>query len=301
MSNKIPLIVVISFILLMILSKSIYITEETHKSLILRFGKVLRDINKEPKVYLPGLNLKIPFFDSVVMIDARVQLMDGRPDVFTTQNKEFLDVDTYVQWRVTDFAKFYIRTSGNFMRAESFIEGFVDNGLRNQFGKRTLEQAVSGEREALMGDIRTFVNKKLPEYGLKVVDIRVKKVNYTSRVLENVYEQIISERRAQAILIRSDGKQTGNIIKAKTDASVLRTLAKADEYDRVTRGNADAMAAKIYADTYNQDPEFYTFLRSLEAYRKSFSSKNDILVLNPDNDFFKYLKSSHGKSHSVKE
>jgi membrane protease subunit HflC len=290
MSNKGLFSVIFAVIALVVVSKSIYIVEETEKGLILRFGKVVRDESKVPMVYLPGLHFKAPFIDSVVLIDTRVQLMDGSPDVFTTQNKEFLDVDTYVQWKVTDFAKFYIRTSGNFRKAEGFIEDFVDNGLRNQFGKRTLEQAISGEREELMGDIKIFVNSKVPEYGLEVVDIRVKKVNYTSRVLKNVYQQIISERLAQAVLIRSDGKQEGNIVKSKTDANVLRILAEADQYSRTTRGETDAEAAKIYADTYNQDPEFYAFLRSMDAYKASFGSKDDILVVSPDSDFFKYLK-----------
>jgi len=296
MSNKGLFSIIVLIAVVVVASKSIYIVEETEKGLILRFGKVLRDAEKQPEVYSPGLHFKTPFVDTVVLIDTRVQLMDGTPDVFTTQNKEFLDVDTYVQWKVNDFAKFYIRTNGNFRKAEGFIEGFVDNGLRNQFGKRTLEQAISGEREELMGDIRTFVNSKVPEYGLEVVDIRVKKVNYTSRVLKNVYEQIISERRAQAKLIRSEGKQEGNIVKAKTDANVLRTLAEADEYSRTVRGKTDADAAKIYADTYNKDPEFYAFLRSIDAYKASFDTKGDILVVSPDSDFFKYLKSSDGKS-----
>jgi len=295
MSNKSLFSIIIALLVLMVVSKSIYIVEETEKGLILRFGKVLRDTNDLPHVYSSGIHFKVPFVDSIVLIDSRVQLMDGTPDVFTTQNKEFLDVDTYVQWKVTDFAKFYIRTNGNFRTAESFIEGFVDNGLRNQFGKRTIEQAISGEREELMGDIRTFVNSKVPEYGLEVVDIRVKKVNYTSRVLRNVYDQIISERGAQAKLIRSEGKQEGNIVKAKTDANVLRTLAEADEYSRTIRGDADAQAAKIYADTYNKNPEFYAFLRSIDAYKASFDNKNDILVVSPDSDFFKYLKDADGK------
>ncbi len=295
MSNKSLFSIIILLVVFIGLSKSIYIVEETEKGLILRFGKVVRDAEKVPMVYSPGLHFKMPFVDTVVLLDTRVQLMDGSPDVFTTQNKEFLDVDTYVQWKVTDFAKFYIRTNGNFRKAEGFIEDFVDNGLRNQFGKRTLEQAISGEREELMGDIKTFVNSKVPEYGLEVVDIRVKKVNYTSRVLKNVYEQIISERRAQAVLIRSDGKQQGNIVKAKTDANVLRTLAEADEYARITRGKADAEAAKIYADTYNKDPEFYAFLRSMDAYKASFSNKGDIMVVSPDSDFFKYLKNPKAK------
>jgi modulator of FtsH protease HflC len=295
MSTKGLLGTIALFIGLIVVSKSIYIVEETDRGLILRFGKVLRDADNLPVVYSPGLHFKIPVSDKVVLIDTRVQLMDGSPDVFTTQNKEFLDVDTYVQWKVTDFAKFYIRTNGNFRTAEGFIEGFVDNGLRNQFGKRTIEQAISGEREELMGDIRTFVNSKVPEYGLEVVDIRVKKVNYTSRVLKNVYDQIISERGAQAKLIRSEGLQEGNIVKAKTDANVLRTLAEADEYSRTIRGTADAEAAKIYADTYNKDPEFYAFLRSLDAYKASFKDKNDVIVVKPDSDFFKYFKQSSAK------
>jgi len=295
MSNKGITSIILVLLVFIVVSKSLYIVEQTEKGLILRFGKVLRDVENIPEVYEPGLHVKMPFVDNVVLLDTRVQLMDGSPDVFTTQNKEFLDVDTYVQWKVIDFAKFYIRTNGNFRKAEGFIEGFVDNGLRNQFGKRTLEQAISGEREELMGDIRTFVNSKVPEYGLEVVDIRVKKVNYTSRVLKNVYEQIISERTAQAKLIRSEGIQEANIVKAKTDANVLRTLAEGDEYSRIQRGNADATAAKIYADTYNKDPEFYAFLRSVDAYKASFNSKNDILVVSPDSDFFKYLKSAKGK------
>jgi modulator of FtsH protease HflC len=295
MTTKGLLGIILALATVIVASKSIYIVEETDRGLILRFGKVLRDAEELPVVYEPGLHFKVPFADKVVLIDTRVQLMDGSPDVFTTSNKEFLDVDTYVQWKVNDFAKFYIRTNGNFRTAEGFIEGFVDNGLRNQFGKRTIEQAISGEREELMGDIRVFVNSKVPEYGLEVVDIRVKKVNYTSRVLKNVYEQIVSERGAQAKLIRSEGLQQGNIVKAKTDANVLRTLAEADEYARTIQGKADADAAKIYAETYNKDPEFYAFLRSIDAYKASFKNKGDIMVVSPDSEFFKYLKNAKGK------
>jgi len=295
MSNKGLFSLIVSFALLIILSKSIFIVEETEKALVLRFNKVLRDANDTPVVNGPGLHFKVPLADSVVLLDTRVQIMDGTPDVFTTQNKEFLDVDTYVQWRVKDFAKFYILTSGNFRKAEGFLEDYVDSGLRNQFGKRTLQQAISGEREELMGDLKVFVDSKILEYGMEVVDVRVKKVNYTSRVLQNVYEQIKSERRAQAVLIRSDGSQKGNILRAETDAKVLTTLAEADEYQRTVRGKANAEAAKIYADTYNKDPEFYAFLRSMDAYRASFSNQDDFIVVKPDSDFFKYYKDAKGK------
>jgi len=294
MSNKSFFSIIIGLVALVVVSKSIYIIDETQKGLVLRFDKVIRDSDDLPKISEPGIHFKVPMADKVVVIDRRVQIMDGTPDVFTTQNKEFLDVDTYVQWKVKDFAKFYLRTSANFNRAEGFLEDFVDSGLRNQFGKRTLQQAISGEREELMGDLQTFVDSKITEYGMEVVDVRVKKVNYTSRVLVNVYEQIKSERNARAVLIRSDGTQKGNIVMAETDANVLRTLAEGDEYARVKRGEADGKAAKIYADTYNKDPEFYAFLRSLDAYKASFNGKDDIMVVQPDSDFFKYFKDSKG-------
>ncbi len=295
MSNKSFFGIILALVALVIVSKSFYIVEQTENALVLRFDKVLRDAEGLPTVNPPGIHFKVPMIDKVVILDTRVQIMNGSPDVFTTQNKEFLDVDTYVQWRVKDFSRFYLKTNGDFRKAESFLENFVDSGLRNQFGKRTLQQAISGQRDELMSELQLFVDAKIEEYGMQMVDVRVKKVNYTSRVLQNVYEQIKSERHAQAVLIRSDGAQLGSIVKAKTDAEVLRTLAAGDEYARTIKGQADAEAAKIYADTYNKDPEFYAFIRSLDAYRKSFDGKDDIIVVKPDSDFFKYFKDSKGK------
>jgi membrane protease subunit HflC len=274
---------------------SVYVIDETQRALKLRFGKVLRDDNQQPIVYEPGIHFRYPIADKIVRIDARTQTMDGDPDVFTTANKQFLDVDTYVQWRVKDFSQFYLRTNGQFRQAETFLERLVDDALRNQFGLRSLQESISEQREALMDKIREDVNARVPEYGIQVVDIRVKKVNYTSEVVSQVYEQIRSERRATATDIRSQGKKEGDILRAKTDFDVQRILAEADEYARSIKGQADAEVAKIYADAYNKNPEFYAFLRSLDAYKASFNSKNDILVLKPDSEFFKYLKASKGK------
>ncbi len=274
---------------------SIYVIDETQRALKLRFGKVLRDTNELPMVYEPGIHFRYPIADKIIRLDARIQTMDGDPDVFTTSNKQFLDVDTYVQWRVKDFSQFYLRTNGQFRQAETFLERLVDDALRNQFGLRTLQEAISEQREELMTQIREDVNARVPEYGIEVVDIRVKKVNYTSEVVQQVYEQIRSERRATATDIRSQGKKEGNILRAKTDADVQRILAEADQYARSMRGDADAQVAKIYADSYNKNPEFYAFLRSLDAYKASFNSKNDVLVIKPDSEFFKYLKASQGK------
>jgi len=289
------LLLLVGVVVLFVGLNSFFIVSETQRALKLTFGKVERDEQELPVVYEPGLHLKLPLFETVITLDARVQTMDPSPDVFTTSNKQFLDVDTYVQWRIKDFSQFYLRTNGQFRQAENLLERLVDNGLRDQFGQRTLQESISEQREDLMDEIRVDVNNRVPEYGIEVVDIRVKKVNYTSEVVGKVYDQIKSERRATAIDIRSQGQKDGNILKAKTDADVQRILAEADEYARTTRGNADAEVARIYAETYNKNPEFYAFLRSLDAYKKSFSSKDDVLVIKPDSEFFKYLKDSSGK------
>ncbi len=292
MQGKSFWLIIFGLIVLLLGANSLFVIDESERALKLRFGKVLRDANELPVIFEPGLHFKYPIVDTIKRIDARVQTMDAQPDVFTTSNKQFLDVDTFVQWRVNDFSQFYLRTDGQFRKAETFLERLVDNGLREQFGRRTLQESISEQREDLMDEIENELNQRVPEYGIEVVDIRVKKVNYTSRVVEQVYEQIRSERRATAIDIRSQGQKEANILKAKTDADVQRILAEADEYSRTVRGNADAKVAQIYADSYNKNPEFYAFLRSLDAYRSSFNSKDDVLVIKPDSEFFKYLKNS---------
>jgi len=295
MNFKHTLVGIVVFLTLLVASDSFFVLNQTERALLLRFGKVLRDADDKPFIYEPGIHVKVPFIEKIITLDARIQTMDGDPNVFTTSDKQFLDVDTYVQWRVKDFAQFYLRTRGQFRDAESVIERLVDNSLRDQFGQRTLTEAVAGQREQLMRDIRNDVNNKVPDYGIEVVDIRVKKVNYTDEVLPNVYRQIISERKATADALRSDGKKQGNIIRATTDATKKKILAEADQYARRVRGEGDAEAAKIYAETYNKNPEFYAFLRSLDAYRKSFEGKDDVIIIEPDSDFFKYMKNIRGK------
>jgi len=296
MNSKTPIIAFVIVFGIFLMADSFFVINETQSSLKLQFGKVLRADDGLPITYGPGLHFKLPFVEKVIALDARVQTMDGSPNVFTTSDKQFLDVDTYVQWRVKDFSQFYLRTQGRFAEAESVLERLVDNGLRDQFGQRTLLEAVAGQREQLMTNIRDDVNARVPDYGIEVVDIRVKKVNYTNEVLPNVYDQIVSERRATAAERRSIGKKEGNIIIATTDATAKKIRAEADEYSRTTRGKGDAEAAEIYAKTYTKNAEFYAFLRSLDAYRASFTNKGDVLVIQPDSEFFKYLKDADGKS-----
>jgi membrane protease subunit HflC len=287
-----------TFILVIIGANSFFIINEKQKGLILKFSKVHRDAENNPVVYEPGLHYKLPFIEKPVVIEKRIQTMDGMPDVVTTSEKEYVEVDTYVQWRVENdrFGQFYLRTSGDSRRAEDALERLVDDALRQEFGKYPIKEAISSQRKDMMENIRKTVNDKtLEEYGIEVVDIRVKKVNYTKEVVQNVYNQIISERKAKAIAIRSEGQQKANIISAETDADVKKIKAEADEFARTLRGKADAEVAEIYATTYKKAPEFYTFLRSLDAYKSSFSSKDDVLVIKPDSEFFKYLKDAKGE------
>lgn len=287
------------FIGIVVAVNSYFIIDETQKGLILKFSKVHRDANDSPIIYSPGIHFKIPFIETPVVIEKRIQTMDGIPDVVTTSEKEYVEVDTYVQWKVEEnsFGQFYLRTNGDSRRAEDALEKLVDDAMREEFGKYPIRDAISSEREDMMDNIKNNVNKKtLKEYGIQVVDIRVKKVNYTKEVVQNVYDQIISERKAKAVAIRSEGQEKANIITAETDAEVKKIKAEADEFARTLQGKADAKVAQVYADTYKKAPEFYSFLRSLDAYKASFATKDDVLVIKPDSDFFKYLNDSLGKN-----
>lgn len=282
--------------IVMILNSSIFVLSEGTRGLVRHFGKVMRGADDKPLIYEPGLHFKWPIVDNIINIDARTQTLDGEPNVFTTVDKEFLEVNTYVQWKVIDFAQFYLRTNGQFRVAGDLLDRLVDNGLRDQFGQRSLKDAVSGQREDLMHDLKIDVNQKVPEYGIEVIDIRVKKINYPNEVAAKVYERMKSERVATATKTKTEGEKKGNIIRSETDRRVQEILSEGDQKARQIRGVADAEAARIYAETYNKDPEFYAFLRSLDAYKASFSGKEDFIVVKPDSDFFKYFKDAEGKS-----
>ncbi len=289
--------IVMLLIFIIVGANSFFVINETQKGLILKFSKVHRDSENIPIIYDPGLHLKWPFIETPVVIEKRIQTMDGQPDTFITSDKQNVLVDTYVQWQVgrNSFAQFYLRTRGDSRNAEGFLDKLVDNALRDEFGKFSIKEAISTQRQDMMERIKNSVNEKtLEEYGIEVVDIRVKKVNYNEKVLNTVYEQIISERKAKAVAIRSEGREKANIIVAETDADVKKIKAEADEFARSLRGQADARVAEVYANTYKKAPEFYSFLRSLDAYKASFSSKEDVLVIKPDSEFFRYLKNVKG-------
>jgi len=288
-------LIVIGLIALFVYS-SFYVVYEGERAIKVRFAAVLKDDGGSTAVFEPGLRFKVPFVDKVRILDARIQTLDGEPDRFVTSEKKDLIVDSYVKWRIKDFATYYLRTGGgNKLAAENLLKQKVSDGLRNSFGTRTISEIVSGERSELMSEALKEAALKAQDIGIELVDMRVKQIELPQAVRSSIYQRMRAERLAVAKEHRSKGKEQSEILRADIDAKVAIMLADADSKARITRGDGDAQAAKIYADAYGQDPEFFSFLRSMDAYKKSFSGSNNMMVVKPDNEFFKYMKNPNAK------
>lgn len=271
---------------------SVFVVFEGQRGIVFQFSKIKRDDAGEMKVYEPGLHFKVPLIESVRKIDARIQTLDEAPDRFVTSEKKDLIVDSYAKWRIVDFSTYYLRTSGSLENARALLKQKVNNGLRTEFGSRTIKEIVSGTRDELMDKALQSAKSSREDLGIEVIDVRVKAINLPTEVSNSIYDRMRAERTAVAKEHRSEGQEQAEIIRATIDAKVTVMLADAQKKAFEIRGEGDALAAKVYADAYQKDAEFYDFFRSLEAYEKSFSSKNDIMVVKPDNDFFNYLKDS---------
>lgn len=289
-------LLIAAFVLLVLLaSGSLFAVKEGERAIVIQFGKVQRDdATGETRVFEPGLHFKLPFIDSVRHLDARIQTLDGTPDRFVTSEKKDLIVDSYVKWRIEDFARYYLSTGGNKLQAEALLKQKVNNGLRSEFGTRTIAQIVSGERSALMNQAMEQASTSSNELGIEIVDVRVKQINLPTEVSNSIFQRMRAERAAVAREHRSEGQEQAEVIKANIDAKVTVMLADAERNARQLRGEGDAIAAQIYADAYSKNADFYSFLRSMDAYKQSFNSKQDVMVIAPDSDFFKYMNKSNG-------
>jgi membrane protease subunit HflC len=293
MKNFIALIIVA---LGMLTLSALFVVEEGNKAIVIQFGKVQRDeATGNTVVFEPGLHLKLPFFDRVVKLDSRIQTLDEVPDRFVTSEKKDLIVDLYVKWKIEDFAKYYLATGGIKSSAEVLLQQKVNNGLRSEFGTRTIQQIVSGERSELMDEAMEQAASSSDELGIDIIDVRVKQINLPPEVRNFIFQRMRTEREAVAREHRSEGKEKAEFIKADIDATVIVMLADAERNARKLKGEGDAQAAQIYAETYTKDADFYRFLRSMDAYKNSFSSKQDVLIVEPDSDFFRYMKGQSGK------
>jgi membrane protease subunit HflC len=289
------LVAIIAAVLVAVLLSSILIVNEGEKAIVSRFGKILKD-EGVTRIYEPGLHIKLPMIDKIKFLDSRIQTMDGAADRFVTSEKKDLMVDSYVKWRIFDYEKYYLSTGGGIKAtAESLLQRKINNDLRTEFGRRTIKEIVSGSRDELQQDALINAAESAADLGIEVVDVRVKQINLPANVSSSIYQRMRAERTAVAKEHRAQGMEQSEIIRAKTDASVTIQIADAERKALEVKGEGDAQSAKIYADAYSKDAEFYSFLRSLEAYKASFADGSNVMILEPDSEFFKYMNSSQGK------
>lgn len=291
----IPILAVIA----VIVYASIIVVPEGTRGIMLRFSKVQRDADNKVVVYSPGLHFKIPFIDGINILNARIQTLDGQADRFVTVEKKDLLVDSYVKWRIADFGKFYTSTGGgDYLRADSLLRRKVNDRLRSEIGSRTIKDIVSGTRGELMLDAKKALNtgaESTSELGIEVVDVRIKQINLPVEVSSSIYQRMRAERDAVAREHRSQGREKAAFIQADVDRKVTVILANANKTAQELRGEGDAVAAKIYADSFGQAPEFYNFIRSLKAYEKSFAQSDNMMILKPDSEFFQFMQRPQGQ------
>lgn len=289
--NRSLLSVTIALLVALLVSTCVFVVKETERAVVLKFGEVVR-----PDVE-PGIHWKIPFVHTVRRFDGRILTMDARAERYLTLEKKALMVDAYAKWRIVDVRKYYTATQGEEARAHALLGQRINDGLRNEIGRRDMHEVVSGERDQLMEALTKELNGVAKsELGVEVVDIRVKRIDLPAEVSPKVYERMKSEREREAREHRSRGQELAEGIRAAADRE--RTIIQSEAYRDAERlrGEGDAAAAAIYAEAYNKNPEFYAFWRSLNAYENSFRAKSDVMVIAPDGDFFKYMQSQSGKN-----
>ncbi len=272
--------------LFFVLGSSLYTVNETQTAIKLRLGEI---VSVE---YEPGLKFKMPFVNNVVKFDNRIQTLDAPAERFLTGEKKNVIVDSYVKWRIVDAEKFYTSTGGSIAKANSNLTQIIKTGLKSEFSKRTIVDVVSGERAEIMENIAKLAKSDVGEFGISVIDVRIKRIDLSQEVSNSVYRRMQAERERVAKDFRSKGAEEAEIIRAAADRESTIILANAYRDSEKIRGEGDATSANNYAKAYSQNSSFYSFYRSLESYNKSFNNQNDILVLNPNTEFFRHFNPS---------
>ena len=271
------------------LSLSLFTVDQRQAALVFQLGEVV-SIKKDP-----GLYFKLPLIQNIRYFETRILTMDpADPERFITSEKKNVLVDYYVKWRIKDIEKFYVSFSGDERRAENRLSQTVNDGMRAEFGKRTVHDVVSGERDDVMEALRKSADIDSKRFGVEVMDVRIKRVDLPSEVSESVYRRMEAERKRVANELRSTGSAEAEKIRADADKQREVIIAEAYRDAQRTKGEGDGRASAIYSEAFGKNPEFYAFYRSMEAYKQSFSSKNDVMVLQPNSEFFRYMKSPRG-------
>lgn len=319
---------------------SLFTVQEGQKGIVLRFGKVLRDVDKKPYVYKPGLHARIPGIDTVKVLDTRIQTMNNQADRFVTMEKKDLIIDSYIKWRISDLGLYYVATGGgDIAQAEVLIKRKFSDRLRSELGKLNVQGIVTDSRNRLMTDVRVSLNygtagEEISEFltndnasthndvcvdinsnlstkqlynsngsdyinpnsmaalGIEIIDVRIKQINLPTEVSDAIYQRMRAERDAVARRHRSQGREEAEKLRAAADYEATRTLSEAKRQSLIIRGEADSETAKLYADAFSADPEFFKLIRTLRAYENSFKDKSDLMILSTDSDFLRFMKSS---------
>jgi modulator of FtsH protease HflC len=285
---KLKITAAVIAVVALLLYLSTYTVRQDQRAILLKLGEV-----KQANIK-PGLHFKLPLIENVRKFDARVLTLDSQPERFLTSEKKNVMVDFFVKWRISNLDQYYRSTRGDEQRALLRLSQIMKDGLRSEFGKLTIQQAVSGERSKILGPLEIEANKAAKELGIRIVDVRLKRIDLPAEVASSVYQRMEAERARVAADFRARGKEAGERIRANADRERTVILANAYRQAQILRGQGDAKAAEIYAKAYNKDPSFYAFYRSLEAYRQSFSGKNDVLLLEPNSQFFRFFNNAQG-------
>jgi membrane protease subunit HflC len=289
MANSKAFILALALVVLVIGAFSMFQVGQWEKALLFRLGKI---VNTDVQ---PGLHFKIPFVNNVRKYDGRILTLDVDPERFLTVEKKNVIVDSFVMWRIADVGRYYTAVLGDERHAGQRIEQIIKDGMRGQFSKRTINEVVSGERDQIMRDLTVDANRQAAAIGIEIVDVRVKRVDLPAEVSNSVYRRMQAERARVAKEFRSQGAEEAEKIRADADRQRQVLIANAYREAEKVRGQGDARAAEIYADAYGRDEEFYSFYRSLQAYQQSFTHGNDMMLLQPDGEFFEYFNGAKGE------
>jgi membrane protease subunit HflC len=283
--KSVKLLISVAALAAVLIYASAFTVNQWEVALKLRLGEIVRTD------YEPGLHWKVPMINTVKTFDARILTLNAQPQRFLTIEKKDVIVDSFAKWRISNVAQFYRSTGGSPDKTSSLLSERINTSLRNEFGKRTIREVVSGERAEIMALLTKDIDAKGAELGVEILDIRIKQIDLPPEVSESVYDRMRAERERVARDLRAQGGEAAERIRAEADRERVVIVAEAYKQAEGLRGEGDGKSAEVYATAFNQDAEFYAFYRSLNAYKNSFNDRSDVMVLQPDSEFFRYFKS----------
>lgn len=290
MNGKINSVIALIVVLVVMIASSAYIVNERQMVVTTQFSRLVGTQETA------GIKFKMSFIQHVEYFDKRIQRLNVDPELFLTNEKKYLIVDYYVEWKIGDLRQFYTSVQGNFSRASTLLDQLVKDGLRNEFARRSVSEVISEDRNSIMDTVTQELERDSERYGVHIIGVRLKRVDFSDDIRDRVFDRMRAERDRVSKNLRAQGQEKSQGIRANANREAAEILAKADAQAQVTRGQADAEAAEIYAKAYGKDLEFYEFWRSMSAYRDSFkqSEQHNVLVVNPDDPFLKYFEQGSG-------